>query len=364
MICLFTFFAHRPEIMEYARGTSAGGGVHPLPEGVAQCEGIPRKSWMTKCVVLKNEASVVVGKGICHNMSSNLIIDSDNQPLGDDRVAVQIAESPSEHDIPSDWMFQMRSWHIKRVFLNGACLYNHEQVNLFNLTSQAARRHSRVGAHPYDSSRERRSTEKIPKKEALLSAESIRKVATKTCCSKSYLQPFPRDKIEALRSEMHVQGSVYHRKHRQLDVHKQIHRDADGKEMITLEGFEVCPKAWTTIMGLHKSSYYRYKADALVGKCAKQHGNQGTKKPRTHTLQEIAILRTLLESSADHMPHKSRTKEDGEKVVAMSLPSSFHWNSTLSEINDGNLQLGLKEVSTTGLRRICRESFSKYSTKK
>ena len=55
---------------------------------------------------------------------------------------------------------------------------------------------------------------------------------------------------------MQVEGNVYHRKHKQLDVHKQIHRDADGKEMITLEGFEVCPKAWTTIMDLHRSSYY------------------------------------------------------------------------------------------------------------
>ena len=72
---------------------------------------------------------------------------------------------------------------------------------------------------------------------------------------------------------MHVQGSVYHRKHRQLDVHKQIHRDVDGKEMMMLEGFEMYPKAWTTIMGLHRSSYYRYKADALVGKRAEEHGN-------------------------------------------------------------------------------------------
>ena len=40
IICLLTFLAHRAKIMEYARGTSAGGGVHPLPEGVAQCEGI------------------------------------------------------------------------------------------------------------------------------------------------------------------------------------------------------------------------------------------------------------------------------------------------------------------------------------
>ena len=57
---------------------------------------------MTKCVSLKNEASVVVGKGICHNVSLDLIINSDNQPFGDDRVAVQIAKSLSEQDVSSD----------------------------------------------------------------------------------------------------------------------------------------------------------------------------------------------------------------------------------------------------------------------
>ena len=30
----------------------AGGGVCVSPKGVVQCEGIPRKSWMTKCVAL------------------------------------------------------------------------------------------------------------------------------------------------------------------------------------------------------------------------------------------------------------------------------------------------------------------------
>ena len=100
------------------------------------------------------------------------------------------------------------------------------------------------------------------------------------------------------------------------------------------------------------------------GKRAKQHRNLGTKKPRTHTLQATATLRTVLESTANHMPHKLWTKEDGEKVVAMSLPSSFQWNSTLSEINATNLQLGLKEVSRTSLSRIHRESFLEFSTKK
>ena len=75
-------------------------------------------------------------------------------------------------------------------------------------------------------------------------------------------------------------------------------------------------------------------------------------------------MRTLLESTADHIPHKSRTTEDGEKVVAMSFSSSFHKNSTLLEINDGNLLLGLKKVFTTSLNRIRKELFLEYSTKK
>ena len=342
----------------------ADAGVCEPPEGVVQCEGISRKSWMTKCVALQNDAGVVVGKGICHNVDSALIIDSDNQPLGDDCVVVQIAESLSECDVPSNWVFQLRAWHISRIFLNGASLYDHEQMHLFKVSSGAPHRQSRVGAHSYESSRGRRNSDRVPKKEALLTVESIRNVSTISCCSKNCLQRFPRDRIEALRSEMHVEGSVYHRKHRQLDVHKQIHRDADGRDMITLEGMEVCLKAWTTIMGVHRSSFYRYKADALIEKRAEQHGKLGTKKPRTHTLQATATLRTVLESTANHMPHKSRTKEDGDKVVAMSLPSSFHWNSTLSEINTANLQLGLKEVSRTDLSRIRRESFLEFSTKK
>ena len=189
-------------------------------------------------------------------MDSSLIIDSDNQPLGDDRVAVQIAKSLSERDVPSDWVFQLRAWHISRVFLNGASLYDHEQMHLFKVSSGASRRRSQVGARPYESSRGRRNSDRVPKKEALLTVESIRNVSTMSCCSKNCLQRFPRDRIEALRSKMHVEGSVYHRKHRQLDVHKQIHRDANGRDMITLEGMEVCPKAWTTIMGVHKSSFY------------------------------------------------------------------------------------------------------------
>ena len=242
--------------MENDGGNVADVGVHEPPEGVVQCEGIPRKSWMTKCVALQNDAGVVVGKGICHNVDSALIIDSENQPLGDDCVVVQIAESLSECDVPSDWVFQLRAWHISRIFLNGASLYNQEQKHFFRVSSGALHRRSRVGTRPYESSRGQRNCDRVPKIEALLTIKSIRNVSTMSCCSKNCLQRFPRDRIEALWSEMHVEGSVYHRKHRQLDVHKQIHRDADGRDMITLEGMEVCPKAWITIIEVHRSSIY------------------------------------------------------------------------------------------------------------
>jgi len=116
-------------------------------------------------------------------------------------------------------------------------------------------------------------------------------------------------------------------------------------------------------MDLHRSSYYCYKADALKGKRVEYHRNLGSKKPHSHTLQETTILGTILETTADHMSHKSRTKDDGEKVVVISLLSSFHWNSILAEINVGNHQQGLQNVSPSGLSRICKESFSEIAAK-
>ena len=88
----------------------------------------------TKCIALQNDAGVVVGKGICHNVDLALIIDSDNQSLGDDHGTIQIAESLSKYNVPSDWVFQLRAWHISPIFLNGASLYDHEQMHLFSVS--------------------------------------------------------------------------------------------------------------------------------------------------------------------------------------------------------------------------------------
>jgi hypothetical protein len=55
------------------------------------------------------------------------LFNSDGLSQGDDCVAVQIVESLREEDVPSKWMFSMKAWHIHRVFLNNANLYDHDQ---------------------------------------------------------------------------------------------------------------------------------------------------------------------------------------------------------------------------------------------
>jgi hypothetical protein len=47
-----------------------------------------------KCIILKYEI------GECHNVSNDLIIDNDGLPLGNDYIAVQIAELLVEEDVP------------------------------------------------------------------------------------------------------------------------------------------------------------------------------------------------------------------------------------------------------------------------
>jgi hypothetical protein len=133
-------------------------------------------------------------------------------------------------------------------------------------------------------------------------------------------QPFPHAKIHTLRSQFFLESGQYFKSHRLLDIHRQIHHDSEGNKMITLEGCDICPVAWYTIMGVSRVTYYRWKVNANIGMRADQHGNVGKTKPRIHTLQATVTLRLMLEQSADHMPHKTRILESGEKVVSKCLP--------------------------------------------
>ena len=111
---------------------------HPvLPKGISQCEGFGRLSWITKYVTLTNDLGMDVARDICHSVNANLVIDSDGMPLGNDCIAIQIVESLVEDKVPSEWMFSMRAWHICRMFLNIASLYDHDQRHIYKAVVQA-----------------------------------------------------------------------------------------------------------------------------------------------------------------------------------------------------------------------------------
>ena len=106
-----------------------------LPKGVAQCKGFGQSSLITKCVTLTNEVGMDVARDICHSINANLVIDSNGMPLGNECVAVQITESLVEDEVSLEDLFSMRAWHICRMFLNGASLYDHDQRHILQCSS-------------------------------------------------------------------------------------------------------------------------------------------------------------------------------------------------------------------------------------
>lgn len=176
-------------------------------------------------------------------------------------------------------------------------------------------------------------------------------------------QTFPRGTIFSIKSQMYDLGGVYDRKCILLGVHGQVHKNEEGREMVTLANREICPQAWCIIHGYNKSSFNRFKTMAKGGVLLSQHGNLGSKKQRAHMVEATATLRLLVENSAEQMPHKSKTLENGEQVPTMVLPSAFKWKDTLPEINNLNSTFQLQHISKSGLSNIRRAYFPEYAPK-
>ena len=75
--------------------------VESVSVEIPECEGLPRRLWNTKCVILYNKEGKLVGEGMCHSVKSDLVVGA-NGPRGDSHVAIHICCSHSKEDIPQD----------------------------------------------------------------------------------------------------------------------------------------------------------------------------------------------------------------------------------------------------------------------
>lgn len=333
------------------------------PENIPNCEGIPRRLWVTKFVTLYGNEGRPVAEGLCHSISYDLVLGS-NGPLGHSRVAVQISKSLDAAEVPDEWRYSVRAWPIEKVFCNGASLRDHELRYDHNSRVALLARPESSRSGRYNSTARNPPRETSVKSSGLLSQESINSVSSKVCCTRNCVQPFPREKIRCFRERMYSGTSYQFRFHMKLDIHRQVHRNADGKRVVTVEGIDVCLPAWRHIAGVSEATFHRFQKYVAEGIQAHPHGNSSLLKPRKHTSQATATLRCILENSADHMPHRTKTLKSGEKVVSMILPATWKWKSAIPEINASNEGFGLMKVSPSSLSRIRKLHFPEFDAKK
>ena len=143
-------------------------------------------------------------------------------------------------------MFSLCAWHIREVYYNGASLYDHEQRRIYSKAVKDSRNKKRKGNHrPYEFHSLREAIELVSHADVRLSAESINTVASKICCSRNCVQPFPHEKIFTLRKQLYQGKDWTLKRHIQLDVYHQIHINNLGIELSPLKALMFVPSHGT-----------------------------------------------------------------------------------------------------------------------
>ena len=163
---------------------------------------------------------------------------------------------------------------------------------------------------------------------------------------------------------MYDKTTVQFRNHIKLDVHRQFHRDAMGRNVVTLKAIDVCMFAWMKIMGVSSSTFYRNAKFAVVHHATPNHSNSDLHKPKRHTIVATTMLGAILDKHIDHMPHKTCVHPFGEKIVAKVLPANFKWKDQIPFVDKHLVDCRLPLLSISNLSKIRRLSYPEYYAKK
>ena len=159
-------------------------------------------------------------------------------------------------EVPPGWRFYLHRWPLRSVLHDGVNLWNHSRR--FEEMQQVlfATMRPRKSRHKYDSiCMPREPTQR--RRNQTLEDTSIKSVATKDCCAKRCCQLSPHDKIKYLRQKMWL-GDFRMRSAKKLEVHRNMHFDAGGRKVVTLENVEVCCRAWYIIHAVSKADLNRF----------------------------------------------------------------------------------------------------------
>ena len=301
----------------------------PIPD----CEGIARDGWSGKALLARHGDGSDFAEVIIITASPGACIDGQSR-LGKDDVGIVVLEVFNGDPSIGDTCLR---WPMRRLFYHGdngyVSVYDHARKR-DAIEKELEQNRKRAGKRQYRYNRRTRKIAVIDKATKMLSRESIADVFVRFCCDKECTSKFRPSTIRTLRTEMHLQ-TFQVKATKNLDVHRTIHDGVQrGEKLVTVEGINVCLRAWRILHNIPLRTFERYKAKANTNVRGGPHGNSNTTKRRTATVQAIETLRSLLEGRADHMPHLSHTLPTGEKVSLKVLPAGTEWKQLLAAVNE------------------------------
>ena len=119
-----------------------------LPDELKDCPSLPRNRWITKFVTLLNDGLDIVAECICQSVDSDFVLEND-EPLGEDQVAVQIVKCVNVDVIPADTIFGTRKWQLTHAICEGWSLHDHLRRDQYNAAVYARDHPKRKGVRPY-----------------------------------------------------------------------------------------------------------------------------------------------------------------------------------------------------------------------
>lgn len=301
----------------------------PIPE----CEGIGIDQWSGKALLAKHGDGTAFADVIIVNVDPNACIDGQSV-LGQGNVGIVVLRVINGDAALVDMLIP---WPKRQVFHcvagRDVSVYDHARRNFaLSETRNGGPRSPGKRRYRYDT-RTRRALRTEDRRKSLLSDEALARVFIQRCCNEGCTRKFGVGAVRALRTEMHMQ-SFQTKSMKNLEVHRSMHDVYGGKaKVVTVEGEEICIKAWRIIHNVSLRTFHRYASRAKRQERGAPHGNLSRGKSRSKSLQAVETLRSLLATKADHMPHMHRTLRSGERVLVKVLPAGTRWSSLLDDVN-------------------------------